>query len=353
MLIGGLAGVGVDRWPKIRIMVSSNALRSLLVMFTPLCLIEGPKWAGLNWGYWALLLMTLIESSLTQFFAPAEQASIPLLVPKKYLLAANSLYQATSMGATIIGFALGEPILQLFKKVFLKFGISGGEFILLPFCYGMAAIIISTIHLTENQLGNNNKNIIEELKDGLKILKQKPTIRGALFHLVVLYSLLAALYVLAISLASSIPSLGPTRFGTLLATSAIGMTLGAIALAQIGNRFSRRDLSAAGLGSITWSLILLGKAQESLLFTLIICGVLGLGSALVAIPAQTTIQEDTPEAQRGKIFGLQNNFINIALSVPLVIAGALVSTCGLIPTLWLLASIALIAALLEQPWKRC
>ena len=297
--------------------------------------------------------MTLIESCLTQFFAPAEQASIPLLVPRNNLLAANSLYQATSMGATIVGFALGEPILQLFKIVFLKFGISGGEFLLLPFFYGIAAITISTINIKEDQQIKSNKNIIEELKDGLRILKKRPTIRVALFHLIVLYSLLAALYVLTISLASSIPTLGPTRFGTLLATSGIGMTLGSIALAQSDNRFSRRHLSAAGLGLITWSLILLGQAKESLPFTLVICGVLGIGSALVAIPAQTTIQEDTPESQRGKVFGLQNNFINIALSVPLVIAGALVSKYGLLPTLWLLASISLIAALLEQPWKRC
>jgi MFS family permease len=80
---------------------------------------------------------------------------------------------------------------------------------------------------------------------------------------------------------------------------------------------------------------------------------LGVGAALVAIPAQTTIQEDTPEAQRGKVFGLQNNLINITLSLPLVLAGALVSSYGLVPVLWLLAALALVAALLERPWQRC
>ena len=84
-----------------------------------------------------------------------------------------------------------------------------------------------------------------------------------------------------------------------------------------------------------------------------LCGLLGVGAALVAIPAQTTIQEDTPEAQRGKVFGLQNNLINITLSLPLVLAGALVSSYGLVPVLWLLAALALVAALLERPWQRC
>ena len=74
---------------------------------------------------------------------------------------------------------------------------------------------------------------------------------------------------------------------------------------------------------------------------------------MVAIPAQTTIQEETPEAERGRVFGLQNNLINIALSLPLVLAGTLVSSLGLKPVLFLLAGLALIAVLLEKPWQRC
>ena len=73
----------------------------------------------------------------------------------------------------------------------------------------------------------------------------------------------------------------------------------------------------------------------------------------MAIPAQTTLQEDTPERERGRVFGLQNNLINIALSLPLVLAGTLVSSVGLEPVLLLLAAMALLAAVLERPWKRC
>ncbi len=353
MLFGTLAGVGADRWPKIRVMVTSNGLRAFLVIFAPFCLLPGPSFMGLAWGYWALLGMTFLESVLTQFFAPAEQATIPLLVPTEHLLAANSLYQATSMGATIVGFALGDPILRLFRQTFLQVGIEGGEFLLLPFCYAMAAISLSRIRLKEPPKSIKAKNFWEEVVTGLKVLKQRPTVRGAMLHLVILYSLLAALYVLAISLASSIEELGPTKFGMLLAMSGLGMAFGAVVVAQIGNTFNRRKLTASGLGTISWSLIFLGQSRGSLIVTLALCGLLGIGAALVAIPSQTTIQEDTPEQQRGKVFGLQNNLINIALSLPLVIAGTLVGRYGLLPVLWLLAIFALFAALLERPWKRC
>ena len=353
MLLGTVAGVWADRWPKRRVMVASNALRALLVLLAPACLLPGPHWLGLSWGYWALLVMTFLESVLTQFFAPAEQATIPQLVPKEHLLAANSLYQATSMGATIVGFALGDPILRLLKQAFFSLGLNGGEFLLLPFCYGMAAISLSTIQMQEQPRDSSRESVWKEIGDGLQVLRQQAAVRGAMLHLVVIYSLLAAMYVLAITLAGSIKGLGPTGFGMILAMSGIGMALGAVVMAQTGHRFNRRNLCATGLGTIACTLVLLGGVLGSLGPTLLLCGLLGVGAALVAIPAQTTIQEDTPEAQRGKVFGLQNNLINITLSLPLVLAGALVSSYGLVPVLWLLAALALVAALLERPWQRC
>ncbi len=354
VLLGTVAGVWADRWPKRAVMVASNALRAGLVMRAPLVLRDGPTWLGRSWGYWGRVAMTFLESVLTQFFAPAEQASIPLLVPTHQLLAANSLYQATSMAATIVGFALGDPVLRLMQRALAALGIAGGEFLLLPLCYGLAAVALSTIQIDEPpRSAGSRSSVWREIGEGLQVLRERPTVRGAMLQLVLLYSLLAALYVLSISLASAIRALGPTQFGTLLAMSGVGLAVGAVAVAQIGQGFSRRTLASAGLGTIAWSLVLLGQLRGSLALTLLLCAVLGVGAALLAIPAQTTIQEDTPEDLRGKVFGLQNNLINIALSLPLVLAGTVVSRYGLLPVLWGLAAIAVVAALAEKPWQRC
>ena len=351
VLLGTVAGVWADRWPKRTVMVASNGLRALLVLLAPFCLLPGPQWLGLSWGYWGLVVMTLLESVLTQFFAPAEQAAIPLLVPPQLLLAGNSLYQATSMAATIVGFALGDPILRLLKSLLARLQISDGEFVLLPLCYGLAALAISRIALQEQPRAERNVSVWQEVGEGMEVLRTRPSVRNAMAQLVLLYSLLAALYVLAISLASLIPALGPTQFGTLLAMSGIGLALGAVLVAQLGGGLNRRRLAAAGLGTMAWTLVLLGQLRGNLVFTLLLCALLGVGAALLAIPAQTTIQEDTPEAMRGKVFGLQNNLINVALSLPLVLAGTVVSRYGLLPVLWVLASLTLIAALLERPWQ--
>jgi predicted MFS family arabinose efflux permease len=332
-------------------MVASNGLRALLVLLVPLTLLEGPLWLGLSWGYWALLVLTFLESSLTQFFAPAEQAAITLLVPQMQLMAANSVYQTTNMATTIVGFALGEPILRLLRHGLALVGVDGGEFLLLPLCYTAAALAISRID-NHDEPRRRQRSLRREIGEGLAVLRQRPRVAWAMVQLVLLYSLLAALTVLAISLAAAVPGLGPTRFGVLLAICALGLAAGALAVAQLGQTRARHRLAAAGLALIGWSLLLLGRLLGSLPFTLLLCAVLGVGAALLAIPTQTTIQEDTPRSLRGKVFGLQNNLINIALSLPLVLAGAAVSRWGLLPVLQALAGLALLAALAERPWRR-
>ena len=311
ILLGSVAGVWADRWPKRAVMVASNGLRALLALAVPLMLRPGPSWLGLSWGYWGLLALTFLESCFTQFFAPAEQAAIPLLVDRSLLLPANSL----------------------------------------PIAYGAAALILLFVKPDEQLRESTGNSIWGDIKEGLNFLAERSNVRGAVLHLVVLYSLLAALYVLSISLASRVLQLGPTKFGVLLAMSGLGLALGALLVAQLGYRFHRRLLASVGLGTMGFSLVLLAQIQPQLWPTLLLCSVLGLGAALLGIPAQTTIQEDTPEHLRGKVFGLQNNLVNIALSLPMVLAGALVSSVGLRPVLLLLALILFAGVLLERPWN--
>lgn len=196
MVLGSLAGAWADRWPKRAVMVSSNGLRALLALAVPLMLIPGPSWLGLSWGYWGLLVLTFLESCLTQFFAPAEQATIPLLVERPLLLPANSLYTATTMAATIVGYAIGEPVLQLMRQTLAHIGIAGGEFALVPLAYGLAAVVLLFVRPEEQPRNSDGVSVWSDIREGFVFLRERASVRGAVLHLVVLYSLLAALYVL-------------------------------------------------------------------------------------------------------------------------------------------------------------
>jgi predicted MFS family arabinose efflux permease len=97
------------------------------------------------------------------------------------------------------------------------------------------------------------------------------------------------------------------------------------------------------------ALMLAGLAltTQQLWAVLVLLFGLGFCAAGVGIPMQTTLQSQTPEEMRGKVFGFQNNVVNIALSLPLALAGFAETTWGLEPVLLALAAIVLTGGLLS------
>jgi predicted MFS family arabinose efflux permease len=74
-------------------------------------------------------------------------------------------------------------------------------------------------------------------------------------------------------------------------------------------------------------------------------GVLGFGGSLIGVPMQTLIQQQTPESMRGKVFGFQNNVVNIALSLPLAIVGPLTDVVGLRTVMLVMSLVVAIAGI--------
>ncbi|MFT0788669.1 MFS transporter [Synechococcus sp. H55.10] len=352
MLLGSLAGVFVDRWLKKGVLVLSNLARGILVLLLPLLLwltAGRDLWPGIPLGFVGLLLVSLAVSTLTQFFAPAEQAILPLILPKRELLAANSLYTTTMMASLIVGFAVGEPLLTLADH-WVRHWLPGWEVgpeLLVGGAYLLAGSLLLLLQPHEKLEPRpwEAPHLWEDLQLGLQYVGQMPLIRAALLQVVVLYSLFAALAVLAVRMAEVMPELRPDQFGVLLAAAGLGMGIGAFWVGHAGRRVSCRAWSGLGSLLLCGSLAALSWTTHWLLLSLGWIALLGCGGALVAVPMQTLIQEETPDHLRGKIFGLQNNVANIALSLPLVLTGLAETYFGLSGMFLGLAALAALAGL--------
>lgn len=342
VLFGFLAGVLVDRWHKKDVLVITNLLRGGCVLLLPLLIwfttgqTFGP---GLPLGFAMLLGVTLVVSTLTQFFAPAEQAVIPLIVQRKHLLSANSLYTTTMMASVIVGFAVGEPLLALANK--LLGNLQYSEELVVGGCYLLAGGLLLLMRTREriNPAERPKSHVIDDLKTGLNVLRDRPRVRSALIQLIVLFCVFAALAVLAVRLAEIMPQLKSSQFGFLLAANGLGMGVGAAIVGQVGSQFLPRRLSLYGSIGVAASLLGLSFCTDRLIPCLIVITLLGFSAAWIGIPMQTLIQAETPEEQRGKVFGLQNNAVNIALSLPLALASVAESYFGLQAVLGSLAVI--------------
>ena len=336
VLFGSLAGVYVDRWSKKAVLVFSNLLRGLFVLVLPLLLwvAQGQTLlSNLSWGFATLLGITLLVSTLTQFFAPAEQAVIPLIVPKQDLLAANSLYTTTMMALLIVGFAVGEPLLDFSDRMVASFGLPGdvGKEILVGGAYVIAGLILIALNTQEKDRDRNQaeSHPLQDIWEGVQYLGKNRRVRNALIQLILLFSVFAALVVLAVSMADKIPQLEADQFGILLATTGVGMGISAAVVGNLGQKFRNAQLSFIGSVGTALALVGLSFATQNLWLALSMTALMGAFAALIGIPMQTTIQEQTPADMRGKVFGLQNNAVNIALSLPLVLAAEAEARFGL------------------------
>ncbi|HEY9801729.1 MAG TPA: MFS transporter [Leptolyngbyaceae cyanobacterium] len=317
ILFGSAGGIFVDRLPKKLIMVGSDIVRGLLT----LCLPFLPR------EFLILLILAFAISSVTQFFAPAEQAAIPLLVKRENLLAANALFSSTMMGALIVGFAIGEPILSWAKSLM---GETYGQELVVGGLYILSALIMQPIKFTEHENQKeqwSNAHPWAEFTESIRYLRKNRLVLNAMLQLTTLYCVFAALTVLTIQLAEEF-GLKEKQFGFFLAAAGVGMVLGAGILGHWGEKFHGKPLPL--IGFLLIALVLgLFTFTHNLALALGLCAVLGIGAALIGVPMQTVIQQQTPPNMHGKVFGFQNHAVNIALSAPLAITGPLTDALGL------------------------
>ncbi len=315
ILFGSAGGIFVDRFGKKQVLVASDVIRGLLTLAIPWL----PK------EFLILLVITFVISTVTQFFAPAEQAAIPLLVRRENLMAANALFTTTMMGALIVGFAVGEPLLSFART----WGKDYGREIFVGGLYLLAAGIMQLIPFKEktSAAGGATVHPWSDFKAGLRYLQKNRLVWNAMLQLTILYSVFAALTVLTIDLAAEI-GLKSTQFGFLLAASGVGMVFGAAILGHWGDRFHHKPLPLFGFLSMAFVLAVFSFINE-LWLGLGLSALLGIGASLIGVPMQTLIQQQTPPQMHGKVFGFQNNAVNIALSAPLAITGPLTDAIGL------------------------
>ena len=184
------------------------------------------------------------------------------------------------------------------------------------------------MRIKESHVGSGAKNIHpwQDFKEGLRYLKHNRLVSNAMVQLTILYSVFAALQVLAIALSGKI-GLKETQFGFLLAAAGIGMVFGAAFLGHWGDRVQHKPLPLIGFVMMGFVLAMFAFTRQ-LWLGFGLSTLFGFGASLINGPMQALIQEQTPESMRGKVFGFENNAINIALSLPLAITGPLTDAVG-------------------------
>jgi MFS family permease len=344
VFFSAVAGVYVDRIDRRLILIATNLLRAVLFALVFL--------AGGNVA--AIFILNMAISTVTTFFAPAEAAMIPMLVPRSQLLAANGIFTLTLNAAFALGFALLGPLVV---------NVAGPDALILivAVLYLVAMVFTMTLPAappSESRLAvadavrHTEKAVSStfgQLREGLGYIRANRSITWSLVYLGITASLIGVLGVLGPAFATDALGLDPKQFVVVVLPLGFGVVTGILALNSFGRLVARRRIMEGGLVALGILLVLLSvagpisrflqRAQSaggldlssvvSLLSVVVaIAFGAGIAYACVAIPAQTGLQEDLPEEVRGRVFGVLNMLVSIASFVPIIIVGPISDVVG-------------------------
>ena len=378
ILFASPAGVFVERNSKKLMLVLTNLLRGVMVLAYVI--------TDANWGPGAVLpifyIVTLLFSSVSQFFNPAELAMIPLLVKRSQLVAANSLFNLSFTACQLVGFVILGPLLlgpvlhnDYAKLYLILFGLFVACAVLTYFLPQDEAAMTAAerrrrgekVGVTEVAAGATEiarsgfQSAKEELIEGWAFIRRDRVIMAAIVYWSIAITVFMMLGTIGPLFLEKVLEIDPRQLYTILVPGGIGLLVGVLIVGRVATPANRDTM-------INWALFLAGAVL--LLFALIkpimdwlfglsgneppdilvlsllglMTFLLGLLNSFIGVPAQTALQERTPEKIRARVFSVFFTVSNAILIVPVLLAGAMADAIGYPQTVALMGVLVLVIA---------
>ncbi len=350
-----IAGAYVDRWNKKIVLLWTNFLRAGLLLILAL----------FHTNLVFIYILTFITSIVTQFFIPAETPMIPQLVKKELLLSANALFGLALYGSLFIAYALSGPVL-----IFL--GSTNG-IILLALLFLAAAGSVFCIGLPKKDVTKEKESfkmtILDEVKETLKIIVKIRSVSHAFVLLILVQMLVLIIAVIGPGYAKTILKIPINQFPLLFVTPAVvGMAIGTFILTNYFHSAAKAKTGTVGLFITAGALILMPYGSQvaarpfvglinsylphilqitNLHVMVFLAAIVGFASALMLVPSNTIIQEETSDEMRGKIYGALNALTSALALVPIIIAGSVADIFGVGTVLTVIGILVAAAAVLR------
>ena len=319
VIFAGFVGVYVDQWNRKKIMVASDIVRAIVILFIPLAIYFPTFLPTIQWVY----LLTFIYASANAWFFPARSASIPNLVERDELVAANSLSQMTFQVVQLVVPPVGGILVALLAPdYFLAFAITSMTF-------AFSAIALQGI----------KTNLTPTRKDLDKESLRSQIVQGGRY--VIGNSILSFLFVFAMLLAGSSGILNallmPYFEGELgLGAAQIGLVLsaGAASGAATAIYFSRKKEIEKPLFIVTGAGLIAGVAIFAMvlafdLFTIMLSwALIGTVDVMLSIPLTVLMQELVDDELRGRVFALLSVVFTAVQVIGMGIGGVWAESVG-------------------------
>jgi len=336
LVVGLPAGAWIDRMRKRRVMIWADAVRAVALATLPVLALLGVL------EIWHMIVVALIMGVATVFFDVSYQSILPSLVRTNQIAEANGKLQSTYELANIAGPGIGGWLIGVLTAPFAIFATVG------TYVASFIALLFTRDH-EKLRAPEDHKPLIHEIGEGLRWVFGNPLLRrivgttGMANFFGTIAQTLVPIFVLREL------GLSPQMFGIVFSLSAVGGLVGAIATPRIIGWLG--EARAIPVSAIAFSLAPFFLPAVSLVpalaFPLLVVQgfIMSFTILLYNITQVTFRQRITPPRLLGRMNASIRFVVWGVMPIGALIAGALGTWIGTVPTLWIAATGELLACL--------
>lgn len=337
VVLGPVVSPLIDRYSKKRIMLFSDLTRAIFVFSFPL----GVMFHTITLLYIGAFLLGICGV----MFAPAQQATFPLIMPTRDLTQANSFNSGTYGLFSILGAVSGGIIASLISPIFC--------FLINTISYLWSAFCIFKLNIDEYLTKDRSSEpYLYSLKEGLHEVATNKIAR-AIIIIGISWGFAGGGYAILIPiLGQMVYKMGGLGIGLLYAIDGLGVLLGSFFVQEVIGRKEKQINRWYGIAYLTQAVFFALLTQSTIFIYGSIFLLFMRFSSGIIIPLDSYLMQIHTKAEiRGRVFALHNStysgvmqlsyaclgylFEKVGISNMGIIIGLISFLCGLT---WLLQS---------------
>lgn len=305
-LFAFIGGSIADRSDKRRFLLVTQTLSLLLAVLLGVLTILGII------QVWMIVVLAFCSGTVLSFDQPARSSLVPVLVPREDLMNAITLQSVVFNGAAFIGPTLGAITLALFTTLGQHYNVGGnlagyaGNFFLNAISF-LGVLVVLYILKVPSEAAQESRDrrgpMLESVRESLRFVGKDPALPWVLSGYAALLFFGPSTSLILPIFATQILHLQPFQLGLLFSASGLGVILGALIVASLGD-FKHKGLLLL-ISFLIWATALLSFGlSRNFWLSMCMLIILGIGQNGVGSSTITLLQTRVPPYMRGRVMSL-------------------------------------------------
>jgi MFS family permease len=337
------AGVWVDRLRRRPILIAADWGRALVLASIPIAYAAGDLTLA------QLYVVGFLTGALTVFFDVSYQSYLPSLVERGDLSDGNSKLETTRSAAQVAGPGIAGVLVGALKAPY-AIAIDAGSFV-------ASALFMTRIERDETlPEASGQRRMRHEIAEGLRYVWRHPLMRPALLWVAISNFFNSMLGAVLLVFAVRQLHLTASTVGLIFSLGNIGVLAGAMLAPRIGRALGvgRALVTVSAVGGAAWFLVPSAAGERAIPFLVVAELVFGFCALAANVIGISIYQAITPDRLLGRMNASRRFVVWGIIPFGGLLGGALGSSIGLRPTLWIgaIGSSVAFLPMLFSPYRR-